>query len=200
MFSGESDTHNKVVKSRNDFSQPHNMDEYKPAATISPSPVFNPQDLIGRSFLMDKQADGQKPTATIIQLFEDHESSLEDNSTRIKFKVSLNKDQQEDIITYNKMLEYITKDKESDITWRFRLIVSHKGPTQGSQYDLLIEWENGEMTKEPLKIIAADNQVTCAIYREKMVYWTNPDGNVFGTSPKMKRNLPVWSIKLNISL
>jgi hypothetical protein len=28
----------------------------------------------------------------------------------------------------------------------------------------LIEWENGEITKEPLKIIAADDPVSCAIY------------------------------------
>jgi hypothetical protein len=62
------------------------------------------------------------------------------------------------------MLEYITKDKESDITWKFRQIVSHEGPTQGSQYDLLIEWENGEIIKEPLKVIASNNPVTCAIY------------------------------------
>jgi hypothetical protein len=51
------------------------------AATISQSPVFNPQDLIGRSFLMDKQSDGQKPRATIVQLLEDQESSFEDNPT-----------------------------------------------------------------------------------------------------------------------
>jgi hypothetical protein len=95
MFAGEPDTHNKVVKSRNDFSQPHNMDdESKLAATTSPSPFFNPQDLIGHSFLMDKQSDGQKPRATITQLLEDHESSLEENPTKIKFKVSFDKDQQ----------------------------------------------------------------------------------------------------------
>jgi hypothetical protein len=138
-------------------------DESKLAATISPSPVFNPQNLIGRSFLMDKQSDGQKPRATIVQLLEDHESSLEDNPTRIKLKVSLNKDQQEDIIKYNKMLKSITKDKESDITWKCRWIVSHE-VGQGSQYDLLIEWENGEITKEPLKVIAIDKPVMCAIY------------------------------------
>jgi hypothetical protein len=99
MFAGELDIQNEVVKSRNYFSQPRNMDESKPAATISPSPVFNPQDLIGRSFLMDKQSNGRKARATITQLLEDHESSLDDNPTRIKFRVSLNKDQQEDIIT-----------------------------------------------------------------------------------------------------
>jgi hypothetical protein len=75
-------------------------DASKLAANTSPTPVFNPQDLIGRSFLMDKQSDGQKPRATITLLLEDHECLLEDNPTRIKFKVSLNKDQQEDIIAY----------------------------------------------------------------------------------------------------
>jgi hypothetical protein len=162
MFAGEPDTHNELVKSRN--STPHTMDESKPADTISPSLVFNPQDLTGWSFLMDKQSDGQRPRATITQLLEDHESKLEENPTRIKFKLSLNNDQKEDIITYNKMLEYITKDKESDVTWKFRQIVSHEGPTQGSQYDLMIEWENGEITKESLRVIATDYPVTCAIY------------------------------------
>jgi hypothetical protein len=109
MFAGEPDTHNEVVKSRN--SPPHIMDESKPADAISPSPVFNPQDCIGLSFLMDEQSDGQRPRATITQLLEDHESKLADNPTRIKFKLSLNDDQQEDIITYNKMLEYITRDE-----------------------------------------------------------------------------------------
>jgi hypothetical protein len=35
---------------------------------------------------------------------------------------------------------------------------------QHFQYDLLIEWENGEITKEPLKVIATDDPVTCAVY------------------------------------
>jgi hypothetical protein len=87
MVAGEPDTRNEVVnevvKSRN--SPPHIMDESKPADTISPSPVFNPQDLIGRSFLMEKQSDGQIPRAKITQLLEDHESKLEDNPTRSKF-------------------------------------------------------------------------------------------------------------------
>jgi hypothetical protein len=161
-LAGEPSIHNEVVKSRN--PPPHIMDESKPDDTVLPSPVFNPEDLIGRSFLMDKQPDGQRPRATITQPLEDHESKLEDNPTRIKFKCTFNNDQQEDIITYNKMLEYITRDEDSDITWKFRRIVSHEGPSPGSQYDRLIVWENGEITKEPLKVIATDDPVTCAIY------------------------------------
>jgi Reverse transcriptase (RNA-dependent DNA polymerase) len=39
-----------------------------------------------------------------------------------------------------------------------------------------------------------------ALYmRERMVYLINQDGNDFDTSPKIKRNLHVWSTKLNLS-
>jgi hypothetical protein len=84
------------------------------------------------------------------------------NPTRIQFRVSVNEDKAEEIIMYNKMLEYITRDEESDIMWKFQKIISHE--VQGSKITLLIEWENGGITKEPLSIIAVDDPVTCAIY------------------------------------
>jgi hypothetical protein len=64
---------------------------------------------------MDKQADGQQARGRIMQLMEDHESLVEENPTRIKFRVSVNNNHEEEINTYNKMLEYITRDEESDI-------------------------------------------------------------------------------------
>jgi hypothetical protein len=69
MFAGEPITHNEVVKSRHNFP-PSDMGEYKPATTLSPSPVLNPQDLVGHSFQKDKQADGQRPRGTLVQMIE----------------------------------------------------------------------------------------------------------------------------------
>jgi hypothetical protein len=162
MLVGEKDAHNEILKSRDDVSNIKNMDEYKLADTPLPSPVFNPQDFIGQSFLMDEEPDGQRATGKIVQLIEYHESSLEDNPTRIQFRVSVNNDKTEDIIAFNKMLEYITSDEESDVMWKFQKNISHE--VQGSKITLLIEWDNGEITKEPLSIITADDPVTCAIY------------------------------------
>jgi hypothetical protein len=58
--------------------------------------------------------------------------------------------------------------------WKFRHIISHQGPIKpghpdykGSMYNVMIEWENGEVTTEPLQIIAADDPVTCAIYAKE---------------------------------
>ena len=31
----------------------------------------------------------------------------------------------------------------------------------------MVEWETGEITEEPLSIIAQDNPVTCAVYAKK---------------------------------
>jgi hypothetical protein len=90
---------------------------------------------------------------------------------------------------YNKMLEYITREEESDITWKFQRIVSHEGPTQGSQYDLLIEWENGEITKEPLKVIATNNLVACAIYARENGLLDKPGWKCFRHIAKNEKKL-----------
>jgi hypothetical protein len=58
--------------------------------------------------------------------------------------------------------------------WKYRCIKAHEGPLKkshpnykGSLYNVLIEWENEEITNEPLTIIAADDPVSCAIYGKK---------------------------------
>ena len=58
--------------------------------------------------------------------------------------------------------------------YRFRSIIGHQGPLlvsdpdwKGSQYNVQVEWETGEITFEPLSIIAADDPVTCAAYAKE---------------------------------
>jgi hypothetical protein len=63
-------------------------------------------------------------------------------TTRIKFRVSVNNNKAEEIITYNKMLEDITKDKELDIMWKFQQIISHEA--RGSQITLLIKMRRSQ--------------------------------------------------------
>ena len=58
--------------------------------------------------------------------------------------------------------------------YRFRAIIGHQGPLfasdpdrKGSKYNVQVEWETGEITFEPLPIIAADDPVTCAAYAKE---------------------------------
>ena len=68
-------------------------------------------------------------------------------------------------------MRHIEKDDEDPSVWKFRRITAHEGlinqghPSyKGSRYNLMIEWETGEIASEPLKIVAADGPVICAIY------------------------------------
>ena len=56
--------------------------------------------------------------------------------------------------------------------YKFRAIIGHEGSLKvtdpnlkGSKWNVQIEWETGEITFEPLSIIAAnDPTITCAAY------------------------------------
>ena len=58
--------------------------------------------------------------------------------------------------------------------YRFRAIIGHQGllldldpDWKGSKSNVQVEWETGEITFEPLTIIAADDPVTCAAYAKE---------------------------------
>ena len=129
-------------------------------------------DLIGRSFLLDAE-NGERTRARVqevVDAVEDHEYSTQLDRGHVKFKVSVG-DKYEDIMTYDQIISKIEQELDGDVVWKFKRIVSHEGPLtknhdnyKGSLYNVMVEWENGEISSEPLSIIAADDPVTCAIY------------------------------------
>ena len=58
--------------------------------------------------------------------------------------------------------------------FKFRCIIVHQVPLnatdpdwKASKYNVQVEWETGEITFEPLSVIAADDPVTCAAYAKQ---------------------------------
>jgi hypothetical protein len=97
--------------------------------------------------------------------------------THIQFVCSVNDDDYKEILSYNELMNYIEKDEQQHQDedgngfWNFKRIVGHEGPFRasdpeykGSRYNVLVEWENGEITSEPLNIFGKDDPVTCAVY------------------------------------
>ena len=141
----------------------------------SPIPMANIDipNLLGRSFLLPPEDNGERHMAKIIDI-DDHGQPLED----IKFKLKINKDQAEEILSYNQLMEYIQKgtdaEEDPDSLFKFRDIVAHQGPLEstdpnhkGSKYNVMVEWESGEVTYEPLTLISKDDPITCAVYAKK---------------------------------
>ena len=130
-------------------------------------------NLLGRSFLLPPEDNGERHMAKIIDIV-DHEQPLED----IKFKLKINKDQAEEIMSYNQLMDYIQKgtdaEEDPDSLFKFRDIIAHQGPLEstdpnhkGSKYNVMVEWESGEVTYEPLTLISKDDPITCAVYAKK---------------------------------
>jgi hypothetical protein len=74
-------------------------------------------------------------------------------------------------MAYNDILAFIESQEQGDQIWNFRCITGHEGPLtkehpnyNGLSYNILVEWETGEITTEPLNGIASDDPVTCAVY------------------------------------
>ena len=87
-----------VIKSRQNHAPSDSSNHGENLAM--PMPVVDPNDLVGRTFLMAPQPDGQRFRACIIQAIEDHERDLANNSEHIHFLCSINNDQFEEIMLY----------------------------------------------------------------------------------------------------
>ena len=141
----------------------------------NPIPMTNIDipNLLGRSFLLPPEDNGERHMAKVIDI-DDHGQPLED----IKFKLKIHKDQAEEIMSYNQLMDYIQKgtdaEEDPDSLFKFRDIVAHQGPLEstdpdhkGSRYNVMVEWESGEITYEPLALISKDDPITCAVYAKK---------------------------------
>ena len=132
---------------------------------------YNPDDLIGRTFLLPKNEQGERLRATIKrkvigtskQLDDQHDNAIE----KINVHLDVGQGRAEAIMSYVQILDH------QDL-YKFRAITVHQGPlspqdenNKGSKYNVMVEWETGEITEEPLSLIAADAPVTCAIYAKK---------------------------------
>ena len=131
--------------------------------------ILDPNDLLERTFFIP-QEDGQRLRAIIFKDIDDYDGKLQWYSTRLKLIYSNKDDVVEDVFTYNEILDHINNSEDDDIIeWKFKSITSHEEPLprsytnyNGSPHNLRIELEIGDVTNEPLKMIAADNLVSCA--------------------------------------
>ena len=117
-----------------------------------------------------------KVTRQVVEIID------QDNGQRIEninFILDIGNGKDEELISYNQLLEHLENTQDHDMgmdqeLYRFRAIIGHQGPWvasdpgwKGSKYNVQVEWETGEITLEPLSIIAADDPVTCAAYAKE---------------------------------
>ena len=143
-----------------------------------PMSIINFDDLLGRTFLLPMDENGERKRATISEHVNDLCQEQVSREDQLRFKLKIDGDQLDDLISYNQLMEYLEDKTDTgpleDGLYRFKCIKDHKGPYtssdpeyDGSSYNLLIEWEPGEQTWEPPSNIIASDPYTCAVYAEE---------------------------------
>ena len=140
-------------------------------------PTFDPSDLIGRTFLLPPEENGERHTAKVTrQIVEIIDQDNGQRVENINFILDIGNGKVEALISYNQLLEHLENAQDNDMgmdqeLYRFRAIIGQQCPLlasdpdwKGSKYNVQVEWETGEITFEPLSIIAADDPVICAAY------------------------------------
>ena len=154
-------------------------DEENPSGS-KPMCTFDPSNLIGRTFLLPPEENGErhraKVTRQVVEIID------QDNGQRVEnnnFILDIGNGKVEELISYNQLLEHLENAQDHGMGMDqelciFRAIIGHQGPLvaldpdwKGSKYNVQVEWETGEITFEPLSIIAADDPVTCAAYAKE---------------------------------
>ena len=97
-------------------------------------PIIHPEELIGRTIGIT-QEDGQTTQLCITEAINEHLDDTENSSTNIKFRCGINDDAYEDILTYNQIMDYLSKGDDDDIIWKFKDIIGHQGPLSKSHKD-----------------------------------------------------------------
>ena len=143
-------------------------------------PTFDPSDLIGRTFLLPPEENGErhraKVTRQVVEIIDQDNGQRVEN---INFILDIGNGQVEELIAYNQLLDHLENAQDHDMgmdqeLYRFRAIIGHQSPLlasdpdwKGSKYNVQVEWETGEITFEPLSSIAADDPVTCGAYAKE---------------------------------
>ena len=143
-------------------------------------PTFVPSDLIGRTFLLPPEENGErhraKVTRQVVEIIDQDNGQRVEN---INFILDIGNGKAEELISCNQLLEHLENAQDIDMgmdqeLYRFRAIIGYQGHLlashqdwKGSKYIVQVEWDTGEITFEPLSIIAADDPVTCAPYAKE---------------------------------
>ena len=99
---------------------------------------------------------------------DDHGQPLED----IKFKLKIYKDQAEEIMSYTHLWttprrEQMLKKIQTHSSSLEILLHTKAHLSQLTLTTVMVEWESGEVTYEPLTLISKDDPITCAVYAKK---------------------------------
>ena len=118
---------------------------------------LDPENMVGRTFLMPEAEDRSRQRAKIVERIIDHKKQYDAEDEVALFKVRVGDDKYEEIVAYSDIVDYIEDQDGKDGLWKFEEILDHKcvKPSdpdyKGCSINVLLKWSTGEKTWEPIK-------------------------------------------------
>jgi hypothetical protein len=122
----------------------------------------------------------------------------------VKFILQVDGDKADAIVGYNEVIEQMNQHLADEFneesygikTWKFRKLIGHQGPLsprdrkyKGCTWNVLVEWETGEVTTEPLNQMEMDNPISCAVYAQKNDLLDTPGWKHFKSRTKQEKRM-----------
>jgi hypothetical protein len=158
---GSTSDQRKTIKSQTDaifFKIP------KPLLKL---PRVYPDELLGKTFVHTLDV-GKRYCATVVRKIQDHDA---ENHAFIKFLVELGDGAFDKMIAYGTLCECIEDLEHEYLTvehkaWIFADVIGHQGlicnshkDYKGSLYNVLMLWDDGSETYQPLEMVIKDDSI-----------------------------------------
>ena len=129
-------------------------------------PGFNPDDLVRRTFLLSPGDNGERLRAKVTtKVVEDIEEADGERVQKLCFILGIGNGKLDEIISYNQLVDHLETAANDDNEISDQGLLKPTDPNwKGCKYNVLVDWETGEKTYEPLSVLASDDPVTCALY------------------------------------
>ena len=127
-------------------------------------PTIDVTNLLNRTFIANPDDSGQQTRAKVISAVPVNETDADGVDQIYKFRCKHGDAVFEEIVSYNKMLEWCDRDLDKDDMYRIDTILAHRKSNTRSKWELLVGWGNGEKTWHDMGFIFNDDPVTVAVY------------------------------------
>ena len=114
---------------------------HDPNGPDNPPPMYiiNLDDLLGRTFLLPMDENGERKRATIYENVKDLCQQQVSREDQLRFKLKIDEDQPDDLISYNQLMECLEDKTDTgpleDGLHRLKCIKDHAGPYTSSEID-----------------------------------------------------------------
>ena len=131
-------------------------------------PTIDVTDILNRTFITTPDEDGEQKRAKIEDVEVMEERTPDGTEPLLKFKCSVGQEKFEEIMTYNRMLQWCEQAKDADDFFRLTAITGHRKMRKArGGYQVRVLWASGEVDWRDFADIFADDPVTVSIHAKK---------------------------------